>query len=85
MDHGSRCDWIIPGNLDRGGAINLISPTGITSKHAGGQATSGYLVEVEKVNMGQMEEWRKQYPEAFNREYDPISGLRFNAWVEGGA
>jgi hypothetical protein len=34
--------------------------------------------------MAQMEEWRKQYPEAFEREYAPASGLRFNAWVEGG-
>jgi len=84
MDHGSRSDPIIPGELDRGGAVNLISPGGIISKHAGGQATSGYLVEVEKVSMGQMEEWMKQYPEVFEREYDPASGLRFNAWVEGG-
>jgi anaerobic selenocysteine-containing dehydrogenase len=83
VDHGSRCDWIIPGKLDRGGAINLISPTGITSKNAVGQATSGYLVEVEKVSLSQMEEWRRQYPEAFEREYDPASGLRFNAWIEG--
>ena len=84
MDHGSRCDWIIPGKLDRGGAIDLISPTGLTSKHCAGMATSGFLVEVEKVSMAQMEEWRKQYPEAFAREYDPASGLRFNAWVEAG-
>jgi len=84
MDHGARCDWIIPGELDRGGAINLISPTGITSKRCGGIATSGYLVEVEKVGMAQMEEWREKYPELFEREYDPASGLRFNAWVEGG-
>jgi trimethylamine-N-oxide reductase (cytochrome c) len=85
VDHGARVDFIIPGKLDRGGAINLISPRGITSKHAGGQATSGYLVEVEKVTMAQMEEWKKQYPEAFTREYDPASGLRFNSWViEGG-
>ena len=83
-DDGARVDSIIPGELDRGGAINLISPDGITSKNCGGQATSGYLVEVEKVSMGQMEEWKKQYPEAFAREYDPASGLRFNAWVEGG-
>jgi trimethylamine-N-oxide reductase (cytochrome c) len=83
MDHGARADSIIPGKLDRGGAINLISPTGITSKHCLGQATSGYLVEVEKVTMAQMEAWRKQYPEAFEREYNPASGLRFNAWVEG--
>ena len=46
-------------------------------------ASSGYLVEVEKVTMAQMEEWKKQYPEAFIREYDPASGLRFNAWIEG--
>jgi hypothetical protein len=29
-----------------------------------------------------MEEWKKLYPEAWQREYDPASGLRFNAWVE---
>jgi len=84
IDHGARCDPIILGELDRGGAINLIAPEGTTSKNAGGQATSGFLVEVEKVSMAQMEEWRQQYPEAFEKEYDPASGLRFNAWVEGG-
>ena len=84
MDHGARVDWIIPGKLDRGGAINLISPDRTISKNCAGMATSGYLVEVEKVSMAQMEEWKKQYPEAFEREYDPASGLRFNAWVEGG-
>jgi trimethylamine-N-oxide reductase (cytochrome c) len=44
-------------------------------------ATSGYLVEVEKVSMAQMEEWRNNYPEAFSRKYDPASGLDFNGWV----
>ena len=83
MDHGARCDWIIPGELDWGGAINLISPVGIISKNCAGLATSGYLVEVERVSMAKMEAWRKQYPEAFEREYDPASGLRFDAWVEG--
>jgi molybdopterin guanine dinucleotide-containing S/N-oxide reductase-like protein len=82
MDHGARCDWVIPGKLDRGGAIDLISPTGIISKNCAGMATSGFLVGVEKVTMAQMEEWKTQYPEAFAREYDPASGLRFNAWVE---
>jgi trimethylamine-N-oxide reductase (cytochrome c) len=81
MDHGARVDSIVPGKLDRGGAINLISPIGISSKNAAGMATSGYLVEVEKVSMKQMEEWRNKYPEAFEREYDPASGLRFNAWI----
>jgi trimethylamine-N-oxide reductase (cytochrome c) len=81
MDHGARCDWIILGELDRGGAINLISPSGLISKNAAGMATSGYLVEVERVSMAQMEVWKNQYPEAFEREYAPDSGLRFNAWV----
>jgi hypothetical protein len=36
------------------------------------------------VSMEEMEEWKKSNPEAFNKEYDPASGLRFNAWVEGG-
>ena len=36
-------------------------------KNCLGIATSGYLVNVEKVTLGQMEEWRKQYPEAFER------------------
>ena len=84
VDHGARCDLIIPGELDRGGAINLISPNSVTSKHCPGMASSGYLAEVERVTMAQMEEWEKQYPDAFEREYDPASGLRFNAWVEGG-
>ena len=83
IDHGARVDFIIPGKLDRGGAINLISPIGITSKNASGMATSSYLVQVERVSMAQMEVWRTQYPRAFEREYDPASGLRFNAWVVG--
>jgi trimethylamine-N-oxide reductase (cytochrome c) len=81
IDHGARLDYIIPGELDRGGAINTIAPAGLCSKHAAGQATSGYLAEVDKVTFAQMEEWRRDYPEAFAREYDPASGLRFNAWV----
>ncbi|MFC1861601.1 molybdopterin-dependent oxidoreductase, partial [Chloroflexota bacterium] len=64
MDHGARADFLEPGKLDRGGAINLISPDGIISKNCVGQATSGYLVEVKKVTMTEMEEWENQYPEA---------------------
>jgi anaerobic selenocysteine-containing dehydrogenase len=84
MDHGARVDWIMPGELDRGGAVNLISPNNIISKHCPGMATSGYLVEVEKVTTAGMEKWKNKYPEAFSREYDPASGLCFNAWIEGG-
>jgi molybdopterin guanine dinucleotide-containing S/N-oxide reductase-like protein len=82
MDHGSRSDPIVPGKIDRGGAVDLISPPGIISWHSGGQATSGYLVQVEKLSMAEMDEWRARYPEAFERDYDPASGLRFDAWVE---
>jgi hypothetical protein len=49
-----------------------------------GEATSGYLVDVQRVNGAEWDEWRRDYPEAFEREYDPAAGLRFNAWVEGG-
>jgi anaerobic selenocysteine-containing dehydrogenase len=82
VDHGARADYIVPGNLDRGGAINTIAPDGLISEHCGGQATGGYLVEVEKVSFAQLEDWRKQYPEAFNREYDRASGLRFDGWIQ---
>lgn len=74
VDHGSRYDPIILGELDRGGAINSISPHKTTSKNATGIATSGYLAEVELLNL---DELRKRYPEAFNRPYDKASGLRF--------
>jgi molybdopterin guanine dinucleotide-containing S/N-oxide reductase-like protein len=84
QDHGARADIIAagPAYIDRGGANNLISPGNGTSRNCWGMATSGYLVQLEKVSMPQMEEWKQKYPEAFEREYDPASGLRSNAWVE---
>ena len=82
IDHGARTDYIIPGKLDRGGAINTITPEGLTSKHAAGQATTAFLVEVERVGMDEMDKWRREYPDAFEREYDPASGLKFSAWVD---
>ena len=85
IDHGARTDYIIPGKLDRGGAINTITPEGLTSRHAAGQATTAFLVEVERVSMDQMDKWKNENPEPFAREYDAASGLRFNAWVEGGS
>jgi hypothetical protein len=45
--------------------------------------TSGYLVDVQKVTTAEMEQWVREYPEAFQREYDQASGLCFDAWVEG--
>jgi hypothetical protein len=45
-EHGSRFDPVDPNGIDRGGAINLISPHGITSRNVIGMAVSGCLVEV---------------------------------------
>ncbi|NLM84444.1 MAG: dehydrogenase, partial [Clostridiales bacterium] len=81
VDHGSRLDPIAPGYIDRGGAINCITPTNITSKHATGMATSGFLVEVEKVTDEEMERWRRQYPEAFERKIDPAFGVCLEGWL----
>jgi molybdopterin guanine dinucleotide-containing S/N-oxide reductase-like protein len=74
VDHGARQDFIVPGVLDRGGAINTITPHNITSKYCAGMATNGFLVEVAPVDL---ELLRKQYHEAFNRPYSQASGLRF--------
>ena len=82
MDHGARVDRYYRRARQRG--CHQPYSSGNAPPKMRGQATSGFLVEVEKVSMAQMEEWRQQYPEAFEREYDPASGLRFNAWVEGG-
>jgi anaerobic selenocysteine-containing dehydrogenase len=81
MDHGARYDPIVPGVLDRGGAINTITPKNLMSKHATGMATSGYLVEVERVDL---ESLRKQYPEAFARPYDRASGLCLERMLASG-
>jgi trimethylamine-N-oxide reductase (cytochrome c) len=36
---------------------------------------SGFLVDVERVDI---DELRRQYPEAFNKPYDKASGLTFD-------
>ncbi len=74
IDHGARYDAIVPGELDRGGAINTITPHNCTSKNCTGMAISGFLVEVEKADLDGL---RKQYPEAFSRPYEKDAGLRF--------
>jgi trimethylamine-N-oxide reductase (cytochrome c) len=84
IDHGARVDFIKAGEIDRGGAINTISPGNITSRNAVGNAVTGYLVQVERLGMEEMDRWRREYPESFEKKYDPASGLRFDAWIEGG-
>ena len=82
VDHGARVDLIKAGEIDRGGAINCIAPDKIVSKNCPGMAVNAYLLEVERLSMAEYEQWRRDYPEAFEREYDPASGLQFEAWVE---
>ncbi|MFH1647782.1 MAG: molybdopterin dinucleotide binding domain-containing protein [Chloroflexota bacterium] len=72
IDHGARYDPIVPGELDRGGAINTITPRKTISKNATGMVCAGFLVEVERANL---DELRRKYPQAFNRPYDPGAGL----------
>jgi len=79
QDHGARHDPIVS-ELDRGGSNNMISPRGLVSRNCVGVATSGFLVEVEKVDLAELKD---NHPAAFEREYDPASGLLFNAWVDG--
>jgi trimethylamine-N-oxide reductase (cytochrome c) len=73
MDHGARYDSIVPGELDRGGAINTITPHNTTSKNATGMVVSSFLIEVKKANL---DELRSQYPETFARPYQSDAGLR---------
>jgi trimethylamine-N-oxide reductase (cytochrome c) len=65
----------VPGKLDRGGAINTITPRNITSKNCAGMVVSGFLVEVE---LADLQALRRQYPEAFNRPYSAMSGQTFD-------
>jgi len=81
MDHGARFDPIDPNGIDRGGAINLITPTAITSKNATGMVVSGFLVEVQKVTDEEMAEWKKKYPEAFARKIDKATGVCLESWL----
>jgi anaerobic selenocysteine-containing dehydrogenase len=81
IDHGARLDPIIPGELDRGGAINTITPNSITSRHATGMATSGFLVEVGKVTDEEMNDWKRAYPEAFARKLDEAAGVCLDGWL----
>jgi trimethylamine-N-oxide reductase (cytochrome c) len=73
MDHGARYDPIILGELDRGGAINTITPHNLTSKNATGMVVSSFLVEVKKADL---EALRSKYSEAFERPYQADAGLR---------
>jgi trimethylamine-N-oxide reductase (cytochrome c) len=81
IDHGARYDPIVPGVLDRGGAINTITPHKPISRNATGMACCGFLVECERVNV---DELSRQYPEIFARPYNHVSGLRYERMLYQG-
>lgn len=76
QDHGARHDPA--GGLDRGGSNNLLAPRGFVSQNCLGVVTSGFLVEIEKVDVSALKDI---YPEEFKREYDPASGLVIDNWI----
>jgi trimethylamine-N-oxide reductase (cytochrome c) len=81
IDHGAKYDPIVPGELDRGGAINTITPGKTTSKNSTGMATSGFLVEIERVNL---DELRQKYPEALKRPFHKAAGPGVQSFLAGG-
>jgi trimethylamine-N-oxide reductase (cytochrome c) len=81
MDHGAKYDPIVPGEIDRGGAINTIVPRNTTSKNACGHAVSGFLAEVEKTDL---EGLKRKYADAFERPFHPCAGPGLEACIMGG-
>jgi molybdopterin guanine dinucleotide-containing S/N-oxide reductase-like protein len=79
QDHGAKYDPIVPGEIDRGGAINAITPRKTTSRNVCGMAISGFLVEVEQANLFEL---RDRYPEAFNRTTHPTVGPSVDSYLE---
>jgi hypothetical protein len=37
-------------------------------------------MDIQKIDGTEIDNWPRTYSEAFNWEYDPASGLRFNTW-----
>ena len=75
---------IIPGELHQGGNPNCINPVSPFAHTVYGLACTHFLAEIERVTGNMMDGWRKNYPEAFARGYDPAYGPFFTGWVEGG-
>ncbi len=72
VDHGARLDPIVTGELDRGGAINTLTPRNTVSKNATGMVSGGFLLDVEKADLDDL---MQKYPEAFKRAYNSNAGL----------
>ena len=81
IDHGSKYDPIIPGELDRGGAINTIVPHNITSKHSTGMVTCGFLAQVEKADLAAL---KQKFPEEFARPFHSFAGTGVESFLYKG-
>jgi len=83
-EHGTRLDPITD-KVDRGGLAALIGPDkGISKNNRAAMCSNEFLVEVEKLDPKEMDDWRTKYPEAFARDYDPYYGPLASGWIEGG-
>ena len=71
------CDFIIPGKIDRGGAINLISPRNIMSKNCPGRPPVAIWWKWKKSLQLKWKNGEESIPMPLIGEYDPASGLRF--------
>jgi trimethylamine-N-oxide reductase (cytochrome c) len=79
IDHGAKYDPIVPGELDRGGAINTIVADKLTSKNCTGMATCGILAEVERVELGAM---MRKHSAAFERPFHPAAGPDTKSFIK---
>jgi len=89
QDHGAKEDFISswPDEcVNRGGTNQQISPVPGVSRNCWGMASQSFLVNIEKLDPAEMEEWRTKYPEVFERgdNLDPWRGMTLYDWLEGG-
>jgi trimethylamine-N-oxide reductase (cytochrome c) len=90
QDHGARLDVINDweedeaNRIERNGAQNMICPLRVSSPNATGMTTGAWLAQIEKLDPAEYMQWKKDYPDAFARDYDPAYGQLFTGWVEGG-
>ena len=81
MDHGARWDPIIPGELDRGGAINTITPHNVTSKNChrhGGERVPGRGAEGHRRGDGRLAPGLSR---GVQPDYDLATGVSLSGWL----
>jgi trimethylamine-N-oxide reductase (cytochrome c) len=81
MTKGRQSDYISE-KVNRAGSPNVICPNFVSRNVKTSTSFNGYLVQLRKVTGEQMDEWRENKPEAFERDYDPNYGPLFSGWLE---